>query len=118
MSDYKDIFGAGQDSQGALSEEQLLAYLEGRMSAEERRRTEELLSAEGMESDALEGLQALSPGETSALKNQLNAGLLQALHKKRRTRRGMSGQRWTWIAILIILMLTILGYAVIYLAKQ
>ena len=118
MSDYKDILGSGQDSQGALSEEQLLAYLEGRMSDAERRAVEEQLSAEGMESDALEGLQALSTGETKALKHQLNAGLQKALHKKRRVRRGISGQRWTWIAILVILLLAILGYAVIFLAMQ
>jgi len=118
MNDYKDILGSGPEGQAALSEAQLLAYLEGRMSEAERRTVEEILSAGGMESDALEGLQALSGEETTAMKHQLNAELQRTLHKKRRTRRGISGQRWTWIAILVILMLSVLGYAVIYLAKH
>ena len=117
MSDLKDILDPGAGKPGSLSEEQLLAYLEGRMPEAERRAVEELLSNEGMESDALEGLQAISPEETKALKLRLNAGLLQTLHRKRRSRRAMAQQRWTWIAIVLILLLAALGYAVIHLSK-
>ncbi len=117
MSDYKDIW-TGDEEGRALTEEQLLAYLEGRMSEAERRAIEEQLSSEGMESDAIEGLQALSAGETKAMKHRLDAELQSALHHKRRRRRGLSDQRWTWTAIIIILLLAILGYAVIYFAKR
>ena len=118
MSDHNDIWSPDNGGHGALSEEQLLAYLEGRMSDDERRAVEEALSNEGMESDALEGLQALSTDETRSLKRRLDTDLLHALHKKRHHRRGISSQRWTWIAVVVILLLTIVGYAVIYLLKS
>jgi anti-sigma factor RsiW len=118
MSDHTDIWNPDGGGHDALSEEQLLAYLEGRMSDAERRSVEEALSNEGMESDALEGLHALSSEETQSLKHRLNADLQHALHKKRHTRRGITSQRWTMIAILVILMLALLSYAVIYLAKR
>jgi anti-sigma factor RsiW len=118
MSDYKDIWSDDEEGRGALTEEQLLAYLEGRMPEAERRAVEELLSGESMESDAIEGLQALSAGEARAMKHRLDAELQRALHHKRRQRRGISDQRWTWTAIVLILLLAILAYAVIYFAKR
>ena len=118
MSDHKDIWSPDNGGHEALSEEQLLAYLEGRLTEQERRVIEEALSEEGMESDAMEGLQAMSTAETQSMKYRLNSELLHTLHKKRHKRRGISNQRWTWIAILVILMLAVLGYAVIYLVKH
>ncbi len=118
MSNHNDIWNPDGGGHSALSEEQLLAYLEGRLSDEERRSVEEALSNEGMESDAAEGLQALSSQERQSLKHRLDIDLQHTLHKKRHPRRAVTGQRWTLIAILIILMLAILGYAVIYLAKR
>jgi anti-sigma factor RsiW len=118
MSDYKHIWSHDEDGRSRLSEAQLLAYLEGRLPESERRAVEELLSNEGMESDALEGLQTLSAGETKKLKYRLDADLQKALRKKRRGRRGISEQHWTWTAIGIILLLAIMCYAVIYLVKH
>jgi anti-sigma factor RsiW len=118
MSDYKDIWSDDEEGRGALTEEQLLAYLEGRMPEAERRAVEEWLSKEGMESDAVEGLQELSVTETKAMKHRLDAELQRSLHKKRRGRRGLNDPRWTWTAIVVILLLAILGYGVIYFMKQ
>ena len=117
MSDYKDIWNSGDDSQRSLTEEQLLAYSEGRLSPEERRVVEELMSHEGAESDALEGLQQLTAEETKSLKTSLHISLQKNLGKKHKTRRGLAEQRWTWTAIVVILLLAILCYAVMYLAK-
>jgi anti-sigma factor RsiW len=116
MSDYKDIW---QDSEheGTLSDEQLLAYIEGRLPEEERRAVEELLSREGMESDAIEGLQALDADEARGMKKRLDISLQKVLSKKRKARRGIGEQRWTWIAIGIVLILAIVCYAVMYLLK-
>ena len=118
MSDYKDIWSPEESSGAPLSEEQLLAYLEGQLPEEERRAVELLLANEGMESDAIDGLQSMSVEDSKALKLRLNAGLQQALHKKRRTRRGIGDQRWSLIAILIVLLLAAVCYAVVYLVRQ
>jgi anti-sigma factor RsiW len=117
MSDYKDIW-QDSDAEGTLSEEQLLAYIEGRLPEAERRAVEELLSKEGMESDAIEGLQALDADEARGMKQRLDIGLQQVLGKKRKRRRGIGEQRWTWIAIVVVLVLVVLGYCVLYLMRQ
>ena len=118
MSDYQDIWSHDEGSHSALSEEQLLAYLEGRLNDEERHTVEAMLSEESMESDALEGLRGLSPGEMKKMKHRLHASLQRSLHKRRRGRRGIGEQRWIWIAIGIILLLTILCYAVMCFMKH
>ena len=116
MSNYKDIWQP--DRPNTLSEAQLLAYLENRLTPEERHAVEALLSNEGMESDALEGLQSLPADDARKLTRQLNTGLKKVLRQKRRPRRGISGQRWTWIAIGVILLLAIVSYMVMWLARQ
>lgn len=102
-----------------LSEETLLAYLEGRLSGADLRAVEALLASEGMDSDALEGLQNYSATEAKEVRLNLNAQLHQSLKKKkRRTRRGLLEQRWSWMAICILLLLAIAGFAVIWIIHQ
>ncbi len=115
MSDFKDIWTADE---GGLSEEQLLDYLEGRLPEEERQAVEALLADEGMESDALEGLQAIGAAEAREMKHRLNAGLAQALKKKRRSRRGIAEGRWTLYAIIILLLLAVVCFGAMWLMKH
>lgn len=111
MSSTNEIWNSGK---GNLSEEQLIAYLEGRLSAGQQREIERLLSDEGMESDAIEGLKELQPKNTVRSVQKLNAQLHRfALKKKRRT-RPFSENRWTWIAILLVLLLCIMSYLILH----
>lgn len=119
MSDFKDIWTEDEGAEQGLSEEQLMAYLEGRLPEAERHEVEALLSSEGMESDALEGLQSLGAGEAQAMKRHLNAGLQQALKsKKRRKRRGIADSRWTLLTIVLLLLLAIVCFGVMWLLKH
>ncbi len=118
MSDLKDILG-GAAGDSPLSEEQMMAYVEGRLSPAEMRMVEEALSEGGAESDALEGIRQLGAVEARAMTGQLNISLQQMLHQKgRRKRRGMAQQRWTLFAIGIILLLAVLCYAVMWMTKH
>jgi anti-sigma factor RsiW len=117
MSDYKDIWNADEDSQ-QLSEEQLMAYLEGRLPEEERHAIEALLSGEGMESDALEGLQKMGAEEALSMKQRVNADLQKVLGKKRRGRRGISDQRWTLTTVVVLLLLLVICFAVFLVLRK
>lgn len=120
MSDQQDIWSTGhEDAAGSIiSEEDMLAYLEGGLSPDHRRAIEYILSTEGLESDAFDGLQSLNSIEIQALKKQLHQTLNTHLNKRRRTRRGLAEQRWAWLAIGIILLLAMACYAVIYFIKH
>lgn len=120
MSDLKDIWsdepGGGRKP---LTEEQLMAYFEGRLSPEEQHEVEQWLEQEGMEADAIEGLQELPTEETRQMSRHLNIELSRQLRPKRRNRkRPITENRWAWIAIACVLLLAVLAYVVIHMAAK
>jgi anti-sigma factor RsiW len=116
MNDFKDIWNG--ESGGKLTDEQLMAYLEGRLSESERHEVEGLLSEESMESDALEGLHALNPEEVRSIRHKLNTSLQKTLGKKRRTRRGLASQQWNIIAIVLLLLLLLVCFFALWSLKH
>ena len=119
MSDPKDILGFDGSEPKRLTEERLQAYLEGKLSASEMHEVEQWLSEEGMESDALEGLNNLPASQTHQSVHRINRQLHKELNaKKKHRRRGLRSDQWAWTAIMVVLLLCILAYALIYLAAK
>lgn len=120
MSDIKDIWLGPSDDNGSkkLPDDMLMAYLEGSLSPQERHEVELWLSAEGMESDALEGLQHISTGDTKQSVTAINYQLHKTLGSKKHRRRYIVTNSWAWLAVAIILLLTILAYIVIYMVVK
>lgn len=111
MSELNDIWNSGK---GRLSEDKLVAYMEGRLSPEEQHEVEAWLSEEGMEADALEGLKELPVKETKDAVSRLNYTLHQKLNKKNRRRsKHIKDNNWAWIAVVVILLLCVVGYIVL-----
>lgn len=110
MSGVNEIWNPGNSH---LTEEQLMAYLEGKLSAEQQRQIEYLLSEEGMDSDAIEGLKELAPENTAHSVQKLNKQLRSLTHKRKRRTGTLTDYKWTWLAIFIVLLLCVLGYAVL-----
>lgn len=116
MSDAPNIW---QGNEGRLSEEELTAYLEGRLSPEARREVERWLSEEGLESDAIEGLQHLPSDETRKSVATLNHYLHKQLSgSQKKKRRPVQVSQWLVIAVILVLLLVLLGYAVLHIAAQ
>ena len=119
MTDHNNI---GQEEQPGkhLPEALLLAYMEGKLTGDELHEVEAWLATESMESDALEGLQDFAPQEAKAFTSKLNRQLQQELSKKkkRRNRRSIMDQKWSWIAIVVVILLTAAGFAVVWLMKH
>ncbi len=111
MTDEQDI---PQYGKGRLPEDKLMAYLEGRLSPAEQREVEALLTEEGMESDALEGLQQLPVSKTHQMAERINYRLRHDLKKNRhRGSKGFTDNKWGWVAVLVILILVVLAFIVI-----
>ena len=115
MSDPNNIlpFGPGNTGKAKLSEDKLMDWLEGKLSAAEQHEVEQWLAEEGMESDALEGLRELKPEDTRLMVSRLNHNLHKAILSKKRKRRPLKTDQFTWIAIAIVLLLVVLAYIVI-----
>ena len=112
MTDLKDIL---HDDEG-LKNEDLLRYLEGNASDEERFAIEKQMADSDFINDAVEGLQVFQDRQKlQQYAAQLNLQLRKqtAQERKRKRRRTLSSQQWTFITIVTILLLCILAYWVI-----
>ena len=111
MTDWKDILN---NDRNQLSDDQLNAYLQGKLSPEEQREVEHLLSEEGLESDAIEGLKEVSTNDIQNLTDKINYRLKHDIRKQsHRNRKQYKGDKWSWLAIIIIVVLCVLGYWVV-----
>lgn len=110
MSNTGNIWNNNNDAPGA---DELQAYLEGRLDAEHTRKVEEWLSEEGMESDAIEGMQSLSAKDSEQLTQRINYRLKHDIRKQtHRSNKMFADNKWSWLAVLIICLLVILAYFV------
>lgn len=99
-----------------LPDRKIQDYLEGKLSPREQWEVELWLSEEGLESDAMEGLQQIKPEETKASVQRINHRLNQQIRQNSRKKRMFyKDHKWVAIAMLIILMLALLGYIVFFL---
>jgi anti-sigma factor RsiW len=121
MSQQHNIQHSGYDDKGkiALSDEQLMAYMEGKLSPEERRRIEEIISEESAEADALEGLQQMHLSETKRGVAELHRKLhTELLRNKPKRKNKFSEDYWGWMAIVIILLLITVAYIMVRIASK
>jgi anti-sigma factor RsiW len=115
MSSGSDItpFGRQGTENEKLSEDKLMAYLEGKLPPSEQHNVEQWLSEEGMESDALEGLRSLRPEDTLHAVDRLKHGLRKKLTGKRHKRKALITNPVTFVAIVVILLLAAIAYIVL-----
>ncbi len=102
-----------------ISEQELLKYLEGKLSPEERHELEKRIVSSEMMSDAEEGLsQVKNKEDVPVAVADINRRLASQLHKRRHKKlREIPAQTLTIMATFIILLLIILAYFVIYRLK-
>lgn len=116
MSEQNPIFHPQPGT--PVTEEQMLAYLEGRLAPEAARAVEEALADEGLESDAVEGLQDMDAAEVKRLSARLNHGLQRKIRSGKRVRRRGMDNRWALLAVAVILLAAVLAYAVIHFMRR
>jgi len=112
MDDWKEILSADNEK---LTDEDLLKYLNGNLSEEDKNRIEIKITG-SFESDALDGLKQIKDKEQiQGHIQQLNQKLPQLLrHKKHWSKKKeIKDLQWIIIAIVILLLLCIMGYIVI-----
>lgn len=113
MTDLKNIL----DHEDELSSEELMRYLQGEASEEERFAIEKQMADSPFVNEAVEGLQGFSdPALAKDYVEQLNRQLQKQTAKKvfRKNKRKIKDQNWLIIAILSILLLCVAGYLLIH----
>jgi hypothetical protein len=104
-----------------VDQQELLKYLEGKLSAEEQHELEKNSLEDPFATDALDGLADISnKTKLAALVEDLNRDLKKKTGKKKKWphRREAKLEPWLLITIVLVLLVVILGYIIIHKLKQ
>lgn len=103
------------DDEG-ISEEQLMKYLKGELSAEEVRRVEMAIVDSNLLSDAAEGLSNVSDAhKLNRIKREIEANLALQLHKKPEVekRRAIGNLNWMYVFVVLLFIVLLIGFALV-----
>lgn len=117
MEDLTNILSSGDE----FTEEQLLSYLQGNITGEDAHLVEKQMAESDFINDAVEGLQSFkSPKRLDEYVGQLNKKLQQQLEvkKQKKQKRAIKHMEWIILAVILILVLCILGYVIIHMARE
>ncbi len=101
---------------GHIDKEKLKDYFNGKLSASEQHEVEEWMLDHPFEAEAFEGLHTVeNENKLHSTVNQLNKELRKYLDDKktRRHKKLFLNDYWTYIAVLVVILLIILTYFVI-----
>jgi anti-sigma factor RsiW len=99
-----------------IDPELLTAYLEGRLTGEERHRVERSIAASDFVADAVEGLSAVpDPSRLPGIVADLNRGLRRRTRERRRRlfRNGMDFPLWLAYATALVIILVTVAWVVL-----
>lgn len=112
----KDWLKILSESNKDIDNQQLMDYLSGKLSGEALHELERSMADNAFLNDAVEGLQQLKgKKDMQTYVDELNAAMLRSLDKKknRRLRRRLRDDPWTYLAIILVLTLCLIGYFLI-----
>lgn len=114
MSDeLKDILS---NLNNDIEQEKLLQYINEHMSDAEQHALETQMNDDAFMNDAIEGLQSVeNKNNITEIVQQMNADLKKQLDKKkkRKLKRRLNEQPWTYFSIVLLLLLILVAYIVI-----
>lgn len=111
-----DLLNILSNSNKDIDNQKLMDYISGKLSGKEKHEVEEWMIDNNFENEALEGLQTLpDKKDLQIYVDQLNKELNNYLQQKkhRRDRRKIKEIPWSYVAIVLVLMLIIIAYFVI-----
>ena len=112
----EDLLKILSNSNKDIDNQQLMEYLHGKLSAMDKHDVEKMMADSELMNDAIEGLQGVKDKKDIQLYvDQLNASLQKSLQKKkhRREKRKFKDNPWSYLAILVIVLLCIAAYFII-----
>lgn len=104
-----------------VSDDDLMNYLDGKLSDQESHELESIMADSPFVNDAVEGLQAFDQKEKlQHLVEQLNKDLQQKVadKKQRKAKREIKNVSWVLMAVVFVIFLCLIGYIVIHLRKK
>ncbi len=112
----QDLLNILANSNKDIDNQVLMDYLSGKLSGKEKHEVEKLMAESDFMNDAMEGLTHLEGKGVESSVRHLNRELRKSLRKKkgRRGRRILEESPWTYLAIILILLLCFVSYVIIH----
>ena len=111
-----DLLNILSNSNKDIDNQQLMDYLSGKLSAEEKHAVEKEMADNDFMNDAVEGLENIgNKKDIQGYVDELNASLQKSLTRKkqRRLKRRLREGPWGYLAILLIILLCIAAYIIV-----
>ena len=111
-----ELFNILSNSNKDIDNQKLMDYLSGKLSEQEKHEVEKMMNDNHFINDAMEGLENLpDKKKLQAYVDQLNQDLHNQIQKtkERRIQKRIREYPWIYLAIILILVLSIVGYVVI-----
>ena len=112
----KDLLNILSNSNKDIDNQQLMDYLSGNLSGEPLHDVERSMADNAFLNDAVEGLQRMdNKKDVQTYVDELNAALQKSVVKKkqRRLKRQMKETPWSYLAILLVILLCVIAYVII-----
>lgn len=112
----KDLLNILSNSNKDIDNQQLMDYLSGNLSGEPLHEVERSMAENAFLNDAVEGLQRMdNKKDVQAYVDELNATLHKSVAKKklRRQKRQLKETPWSYLAILLVILLCVIAYVII-----
>ena len=111
-----DLLNILSNSNKDIDNQKLMDYISGKLSGKDKHEVEQWMIDNNFESEALEGLQAIkNKKDLDAYVTELNKELNKYLQVKRqrRDKKKIKEIPWSYLAIVVVLILIIIAYLVI-----
>lgn len=113
MNELKNILS---ESNKDIDNQKIMDYVSDKLSTEDKYEVEKRMVDSDFMNDAVEGLETLKNKEAiTVFVDQLNKDLTKQLNKKkaRKQKRKLKDTPWVYVAILLIIFLTIISFIVV-----
>lgn len=111
-----DLLNILSNSNKDIDNQKLMDYISGKLSGKDKHEVEQWMIDSNFESEALEGLQRIKDkGNLEEYVTELNKELNKYLQlkKQRRDKKKIKEIPWSYLAIVVVLILIIIAYLVI-----
>lgn len=111
-----DLLNILSNSNKDIDNQKLMDYISGKLSGKDKHEVEQWMVDNNFENEALDGLQIVKDKkDLEAYVSQLNKELNQYLQQKkqRRDRKKIKDIPWSYLAIVLVLLLIIIAYVII-----
>ena len=112
---HNNLLNILSESNKDIDNQKLMDYISGKLSADQKHEVEKWMAENNFHDEAIEGLQQAGSEKSKQALEHLNKQLHLTLQQRKRTREKhkLPVNLWTYIAVILVLIIAVIVYLVI-----